>query len=210
MKKLLFFVFTALLMFSCEKAASTDKPKVTKKPAPDPYGLTVKEKEILAQKELPISSIGDEVKNAYFILKSDKYYVDTEIIRFTGLAKKTKDSKYEARINKTRDSLIKNEAKIAEKKIRDYEEKSAKEESDARKKYGEDFRNKLLDNGLNIKVSVYGKNNKKIKLTYVLFDEVWFRKFENEGYFSQIHDRGFTHIELTDGYNYGQYMKYEK
>ncbi|MEC5156661.1 hypothetical protein [Chryseobacterium sp. MP_3.2] len=210
MKKLFILALSGSLIYSCEKSKPTYQLKTDINPATDPHGLTVKEKEILNQHQIPISNIEDEVKNAYLILKSDKYYIDTEILRFSGLSKKAKGNKQEFRIIKTRDSLIKNEAKIAEKKLRDFEIQSAKESSGARKKYGEDFRNKLLDNGLNIRVSVSGKENKKIKLTYVLFDEVWFRKFENEGYFDQIHDQGFTHIELTDGYDYGQYMKYEK
>lgn len=208
MKKIFALALFGLLVNSCEKTETINKEKLENNVAPNPYGLTAKEKEILDQRKIPITTIDDEVKNAYSILKSEEYYIDTEILRFTGLSKKTKGTKFELRINKTRDSLVKNEEKIAEKKLREFEIKSAKESSAARKKYGEDFRNKLLDNGLNIRVSVSGKDNKKIKLTYPLFDEVWFRKFENEGYFDTLAREGFNIIELTDGYNYGQYMKY--
>ena len=51
---------------------------------------------------------------------------------------------------------------------------------------------------------------KKIKLIYVLFNDVWFRKFETLGYFDQIHERGFTHIELSDGFDYGKGIKYDE
>lgn len=51
-------------------------------------GLTKNEIDILNQREISVKNLSDEVKNAYSILKSQKYFVDTEIIRFTGMAKK--------------------------------------------------------------------------------------------------------------------------
>lgn len=95
------------------------------------------------------------------------------------------------------------------KEIADYKKETAIRESNERKQFETDFRNKLLDKGMDIKVLVFGKENKKIRLTYVLFNDVWYRKFETLGYFDQIHQRGFTHIELTDGYGYGKGIKYE-
>ncbi|WP_213280026.1 hypothetical protein [Chryseobacterium indologenes] len=165
--------------------------------------------EILNQHDIPIKGLSDEVKNAYSILKSQKYFVDTEIIRFTGLAKKSKGSEFENRVIKTRDSLVKNENAIGKKQSADFNKKQLAEESQARLKYGEDFRNLLLDRSLDIKVKVFGKDNKKIKLTYVLFNDVWFRKFETLGYFDMIHEKGFTHIELSDGYGYGKGVQYD-
>lgn len=79
-----------------------------------------------------------------------------------------------------------------------------------RLKYGENLRDLLLDKGLDIKVRVFGKGNKKIRLTYILFNDVWFRKFETLGYFDMIHQNGFDHIELSDGYDYGRWMQYGK
>lgn len=172
-------------------------------------GLTKKEIEILNQHEIIVKNLSDEVKNAYYILKSQKYFVDAEIIRFTGLAKKTKDSEFENKVIKTRDSLVKNEKVIGRKQIADLDKKKSSQDSDARLKYGEDFRNLLLDRNLDIKVKVFGKNNKKMKLTYVLFNDVWFRKFETLEYFDMIHEKGFTYIELSDGYGYGKWMQYD-
>lgn len=173
------------------------------------FGLTKNEIEILNQHDIPIKGLSDEVKNAYSILKSQKYFVDTEIIRFTGLAKKAKGSEFENRVIKTRDSLVKNENEIGKKQSADFNKKQLAEESQARLKYGEDFRNLLLDRSLDIKVKVFGKDNKKIKLIYVLFNDVWFRKFETLGYFDMIHEKGFTHIELSDGYGYGKGVQYD-
>lgn len=171
-------------------------------------GLTKEEVEILNQHEISVNSLSEEVKNAYLILKSQKYFVDTEILRFSGLSKKTKDSEFEKRVEKTRDSLVKNESIIGKRLIANSEKKQSAEESAVRLKYGEDFRNLLLDRNLDIKVKVFGKNNKKMKLTYVFFNDIWFRKFETQGYFDMIHEKGFTHIELSDGYGYGKGMQY--
>ncbi|NPA08375.1 MAG: hypothetical protein GXO46_05260 [Chlorobi bacterium] len=173
-------------------------------------GLTSTEVEILLQHEIPVNNLADEVKNAYEILKSQKYFVDTEIIRFTGLAKKTKGSEFAKRIEKTKDSLIKNKDAIGKKQIADLDRKTSLEESKMRLKYGENLRNLLLDKGLDIKVTVFGKDNKKIRLTYILFNDVWFRKFETLDYFDMIHEKGFNHIELSDGYDYARWMQYGK
>lgn len=172
-------------------------------------GLTKSEIEILDQHEISVKNLSDEVKNAYSILKSQKYFVDTEIIRFTGLAKKTKGSEFENRILKTRDSLVKNENAIGRKQSVDFNKKQSIAESLVRLKYGEDLRNLLLDKNLDIKVKVFGKDNKKIKLTYILFNDVWFRKFETLDYFDMIHEKGFTYIELSDGFGYGKWMRYD-
>lgn len=171
-------------------------------------GLTKEELSILSQRQMDVTDFPSEVANAYKILKSDFYFVDTEKIRFTGLAKKAKGTAYEKRVEKTRDSLVENEHQIAQRQIKDSDAKATKEGAAERKKYGEDFHNLLLDRGLNIDVKVTGKDNKTIKLKYVLFNDVWFRKFETEGYFDQIHDKGFTVIELTDGYNWGKGKRY--
>lgn len=98
---------------------------------------------------------------------------------------------------------------LTSKEIKEMEKKAAIVASESRKRYGDDLRNQFLDRNLNIKVLVSGTDNKKIKLTYVLFDEVWFRKFETEGFFDKLHNEGFTRIELSDGYKYGQGVKYE-
>jgi hypothetical protein len=57
-------------------------------------------------------------------------------------------------------------------------------------------------------VKVYGKDNKTIKLTYILFNDVWTRKFETEDYLSQIRAQGFTKVYITDGYDYTRYWTF--
>ncbi len=193
-----------------EISAEISAEKLAKDNEIKQWGLTPTEFEILFQHEITVRSPSDEVKNAYMILKSQKYFVDTEIIRFTGLAKKTKGSEFAKRVEKTRDSLVKNKEAIGKTQIADLDKKQSVEESEMRLKYGEDLRNLLLDKSLDIKVKVFGKENKKIRLTYVLFNDVWFRKFETLGYFDMIHEKGFNHIELSDGYDYGRWIQYGK
>ncbi len=176
----------------------------------DRLGLRSNEISILKQNVIPIGSLEDEVKNAYIILNSKKYFIDTEIIRFTGLLKKVKGTLFEKRVKKTKDSLIVNKEIIEENSRRENEAKKEKELAEKRKLFESEFRNSLLDRGLDIKVKVYGKDNKKIKLTYILFNDVWARKFDTEGYFDQLHSRGFNYVELTDGYDYKTAMKYKE
>ncbi|MFY7813869.1 MAG: hypothetical protein ACOVRK_01640 [Chryseobacterium taeanense] len=86
-------------------------------------------------------------------------------MRFTGLAKKNKRSKFEGKIEKTRDSLIKNENLIGKKQIADLDKKQVAKKREARLKYGEYLRNLLLGRSLDISVKVFGKDIKKMKLT---------------------------------------------
>lgn len=68
------------------------------------------------------------------------------------------------------------------------------------------LRNQFLDSSLDIKVTVKGKNKDHLYLEYILFSDVWFRKFETEGLFNQYHDLGFNKVTLSDGYNYNKYV----
>jgi hypothetical protein len=71
------------------------------------------------------------------------------------------------------------------------------------------IRNNFLDNGLDIQVSIRGKNKDHLHLKYALFGDVWFRKFETEGMFNQYHELGFKKVTLTDGYDYTKYVYWE-
>lgn len=145
-----------------------------------------------------------KISNAYKSLsKKDVYNANIKI--FEKLAEDLKNTKYSKKILKSLDSLkLVKDIQIA-KKTAVLEKETIQE----RKEYETTLRNNFLDNNLDIKVSVYGKNNTKIKLTYALFSDVWFRKFETEGHFDKLYQKGFKRIELTDGYDYGKYMTYE-
>lgn len=75
-------------------------------------------------------------------------------------------------------------------------------ESRKRKEYETTLRNVFLDSGLDIKVNIHGEKNEQLTLTYVLFSDVWYRKFETEGLFTTWRSMGFRKITLRDGYDY--------
>jgi len=74
-----------------------------------------------------------------------------------------------------------------------------------RKSYDEILRNIFLDNSFDIKVAVEGKKFKTLKLSYVLFSDVWDHNFKKNGYYDTWKELGFTRIVLDDGY--GGYNK---
>ena len=71
--------------------------------------------------------------------------------------------------------------------------------------YAPDLRNTFLDNGLDIKVKVSGKNFDRLTLTFVLFNDVWTRKFTTDGSFAIWAAMGFKRIDITNGYDYHIY-----
>lgn len=71
-----------------------------------------------------------------------------------------------------------------------------------RKAYAEKLREKYLDDGMDIKVSVYGKNNTNIKLSFVLFNDVWTHKMQKGTLIGEIQRMGFKTLSLSDGYDY--------
>jgi len=79
-----------------------------------------------------------------------------------------------------------------------------------RDKYANELRNRYLDAGLDIKVFVSGKDNTQLILKYVLFNDVWMRKFKTSGQLEEWHSLGFTYIEIRDGYNYSKYVSWDK
>lgn len=82
---------------------------------------------ILNQRQMEVNNNSDEIKNAYKILKSDHYYIDTEVIRFTALYNKFRNTKYANRLRKTRDSLSLEQAKIMERVKKELKNKKKNE-----------------------------------------------------------------------------------
>lgn len=64
------------------------------------------------------------------------------------------------------------------------------------------LRDAFLNDGMDIKVSVSGKNKDVIRLEYALFNDVWSYKMNQRGDISTLLDMGFKKITLTDGYDY--------
>lgn len=80
--------------------------------------------------------------------------------------------------------------------------------AEGRKENIEKIRNMFLDTGIDVKVSVYGKNNETLELEYALFNDVWYRKFETSGMFDNFHKLGFKKIILNDNYDYKTSVTY--
>lgn len=78
-----------------------------------------------------------------------------------------------------------------------------------RKAYQKDLRNIFLDQGFDIKVTVSGENYDEMELEFVLFNDVWFRKFETNGNFDNWHKLGFKKITLSDNNGYRMSTEFE-
>lgn len=74
---------------------------------------------ILNQRQMDVKNEDNEIKNAYKILHSNYYFIETEVIRFRALHHKFRNTKYENRLRKTRDSLSKEFNNILEKAEKD-------------------------------------------------------------------------------------------
>jgi len=76
----------------------------------------------------------------------------------------------------------------------------------ARVTYAAALREKFLDDGLDIKVSVSGDHAERLDLHYVLFNDVWLHKFRKGSLIQEIWMLGFTRIDFRDGYDYHMYL----
>lgn len=78
-----------------------------------------------------------------------------------------------------------------------------------RQAYQETLRNLFLDKGLDIKVTVSGDKYDKMLLEFVLFNDVWFRKFKTNGDFDNWNKLGFKDITLSDKNTYRMSIQYQ-
>lgn len=138
------------------------------------------------------------VRDFYADYRKNSISPKFDLEHFQTFRKNVVGTKYEARIQKSIDSLILIVAKS-----------ESVEKAKERKVYENTLRNNFLDAGLDIKVRVSGKESSVITLEYALFNDVWFRKFEKEGHFDRLAGMGFVKIVLDDGYDYKKWMTYE-
>jgi len=82
-------------------------------------------------------------------------------------------------------------------------------EAAVRLKYGKTLRQHYLDENLDIKVSVTGQRNDRLKMQFVLFNDVWTNKFQKGDLLDEIRKLGFRRVELTDGYDYSVYWDFK-
>lgn len=193
-------VVVLLIVWKCNEPTEEEIKAEKEKIEQEKFELDFR-REVDSLSKLPPSV---KIANAYNELSSGSYNVENGITSFEVLQDELKNTNYSKRIAKTLDSLRKQKEILFEKKLL----KEKKEDVLERKKYQTTLRNSFLDNGLDIEVLVYGKDNTKIRLTYVLFNDVWFRKFQTEGHINSLQLKGFYRIELTDGYDYKRYVSY--
>ena len=92
---------------------------------------------------------------------------------------------------------------VSKAKEREAEERAREEFLAAvgeRKAYASQLRDHFLDQGMDIKVSVSGKHNERLKLTFVLFNDVWMHNFKKGSLIDEIRGKGFRRVDLSDGY----------
>ena len=75
----------------------------------------------------------------------------------------------------------------------------------ARQFYGKQLRQKYLDQGLDIKVTVSGKESDRVVLQFALFNDVWANRMQKGDLLTEMKKFGFKRVELTDGYRYSIY-----
>ncbi|HET7433540.1 MAG TPA: hypothetical protein VFN10_02375 [Thermoanaerobaculia bacterium] len=98
------------------------------------------------------------------------------------------------------------------------EARTAKREKEIQKAAGavmraalaNELRQHYLDNDLDIKVSVSGKENQHIELRFALFNDVWANKLRKGDLLSNLTEAGFTRLDLNDGYDYHVYWNLQK
>jgi hypothetical protein len=71
-----------------------------------------------------------------------------------------------------------------------------------RRAFAGQLRENYLATGADIKVSVSGSHAERLKLEYPLFNDVWLYQFQHNGVIEVLKAKGFTHLILSDGWNY--------
>lgn len=112
----------------------------------------------------------------------------------------------------TRRETVAREKAEAESKIRAAKEakERAKTAALARAAYGEVLRTRFLDKNLDIKVSVTGAKKDRITLKFILFNDVWSHRIQQDGLLRELRDIGFKRVTLTDGYDYTVYWDFDE
>jgi hypothetical protein len=89
---------------------------------------------------------------------------------------------------------------------REQERERQAEMIEKRRAVGRLLRERFLDNSMDVKVRVTGKNADRIQLEWVLFNDVWSHRLRKEGIIGELCDGGFKRVDLDDGYDWGVYF----
>jgi hypothetical protein len=99
-------------------------------------------------------------------------------------------------------------AKVAKKREAEQKRTNIIALAEGRRRIAVALRQRWLDQGVNIKVRVSGKQADRIVLTYPLFDEVWGNRFNKpDELFWMLKAAGFKRVDLDSGFNYHQYWQ---
>jgi hypothetical protein len=75
----------------------------------------------------------------------------------------------------------------------------------ARLAYGMRLRQRYLDDNLDIKVRVTGRESERITLEFALFNDVWANKMRKGDLLDEMRRLGFKRMDMTDNYDYHVY-----
>jgi hypothetical protein len=100
------------------------------------------------------------------------------------------------------------EAEQKVKQAKDAKERAALEAT-LREAYGAGLRKRFLDRNLDIKVVVTGSKKDRITLKFVLFNDVWSHRMQEDGLLQEMKDLGFRKVTMTDDYDYTVYWDFK-
>jgi hypothetical protein len=102
--------------------------------------------------------------------------------------------------------LEKEVIKVREKRAREGAIKLAQARAAGRQLYARNLREHFLDKGMDIKVSVTGRNADRLYLRFVLFNDVWTHNFGKGDLINEIQAAGFKRVDLDSGFDYHSYF----
>jgi hypothetical protein len=62
---------------------------------------------------------------------------------------------------------------------------------------------------MDVRVRVSGVNADRLELTYVLFNDVWARRYQTNGMLAGWKNMGFKRVDLKDGYEYHVFWDFD-
>lgn len=104
-----------------------------------------------------------------------------------------------------RDKVVAHLSRVKKREAADAKKQAAARTANtaaARRAYAEKLREKFLDDGMDIKVSVSGKFATQLNLKYALFNDVWVHKFRKGRLSSEISAMGFKTVDFNNGWDY--------
>jgi len=111
----------------------------------------------------------------------------------------------ESHLHAREEAAERKRAADAARAAREERERKAMAEILARQAMGQMLRDRYLDAGADIKVTVSGRQSDRIRLSWVLFNDVWAHRFQKDGIVDSLCRAGFRRIDMSDGFDWGVY-----